>query len=89
MATFRFASLRYSSPRSAITTIVTYIPEVFNRPSRINIRKGVPLAQFMTLLQMARWVAVSAQEDFSLYGTLATADRQPDQQTLSPAPETS
>jgi hypothetical protein len=44
MATFRFAGLRYSSPCSAITTIVTHIPEVFNRPSRINIRKGMPLA---------------------------------------------
>jgi hypothetical protein len=43
MATFHCAGSRRSSPRSAINTIVTYIPDVFNRPSRINIRKGMPL----------------------------------------------
>jgi hypothetical protein len=43
MATFRCAGLRRSGPRSAISTIVTYIPDVFNRPSRINIRKDMPL----------------------------------------------
>jgi hypothetical protein len=43
MATFRCAGLCRSSPRFAINTIVTYIPYVFNRPSHINIRKGMPL----------------------------------------------
>jgi hypothetical protein len=46
--------LRYSSPRSAITTIVTHIPDVFNRPSQINIRKDMPLSQFVTLLQVRK-----------------------------------
>ena len=88
MATFRFAGLRYFSPCSAITTIVTYTPEVFNRSSRINIPKDMLLAQFMTLSQVCKVGCCNCAGGFLLYATLATADRKPDQRTLSPAPET-
>jgi hypothetical protein len=86
-ATFRCAGLRYSSPCSAIITIVTHIPDVFNRPSRINIRKDMPLAQFVTLLQVRNMGSCTGQDD-SFLCDVAAADRKPDQRTLSPAPET-